>query len=92
MLTARVNREPLSAFVRATTVAVLSAVTVSIGVATVSGNTVSGNTEVPARPDVRLTSPGTLPVLVPEPEPRALEPHVARAPLGGPATTPGRHH
>jgi hypothetical protein len=40
MLTARVNREPLSASVRATTVAVLATVTASIGTITVSGNTI----------------------------------------------------
>jgi beta-lactamase regulating signal transducer with metallopeptidase domain len=75
MLAARVNREPLSSVVRATTVALLAAVTMSIGVATVSGNT-----DVPARPDVHLTSAGTLPVLAGNPNPPAVEPDVARAP------------
>jgi beta-lactamase regulating signal transducer with metallopeptidase domain len=74
MLTARVNREPLNAFVRATTVAVLAVVTVSIGVATVSGHT-----ETAAAPDVRLIPSGTLPVLSPKPAPLAVESRLARA-------------
>ena len=80
MLAARVNREPLSAVMRATTVAVLSAVTVSIGVATVSGNTqvanttiaTGANTPITSAPDVRAVPQGTVPILSPRPETRPV--------------------
>ena len=49
MLNARVNREPLTVFVRAATVAVIAAVTVSIGVVTLSGNTRAANRQSRAR-------------------------------------------
>jgi len=85
MLTARVNREPLSASVRATTVAVLATVTASIGTITVSGNTIVAPT-----PDIRLIQSGTLPVVTPEPErrivertPRASAPAAQTQPAGG---------
>jgi hypothetical protein len=88
MLAARVNREPLSAFMRATTVAALAAVTVSIGVATVSGNTEVANTAVASSPDVRAISSGTLPVLPPPPEPRIVEPPAPRASAPAAQTQP----
>jgi beta-lactamase regulating signal transducer with metallopeptidase domain len=68
MLSARVNREPLSVVVRTTTLAVLATVTASIGAITVSGNSI-----VASKPDVALIESGTLPVLTPEPGRRTVE-------------------
>ena len=87
MLAARVNREPLSSFMRATTVAVLTAVTVSIGIVSVSGNTQAENTTSAAvantatspGPDVRAIPPGTLPVLSPRPETPPVPPPSSRS-------------
>jgi beta-lactamase regulating signal transducer with metallopeptidase domain len=91
MLAARVNREPLSTFMRATTVAVLSTVTVSIGVATVSGDTqvantaiaTSANAPISSRPDLQAIPPGTVPVLSPQPETRPVAPPSARSAAPG---------
>ena len=83
MLAARVNREPLSAFVRATIVALLGAVTVSIGVATVSGHT-----EIASKPDVSLIPAGTLPVLTPDSKRPIVEPPAARAAAPAAQTQP----
>ena len=74
MLAVRVNREPLSSLVRTTIVAALAAVTVSIGVATVSGHTA-----IAPKPDVSLIPAGTVPVLTPGQERRIAEPPQARA-------------
>jgi beta-lactamase regulating signal transducer with metallopeptidase domain len=74
MLAARVNREPLTVFARVTVAAVLAAITVSIGVVTMSGHT-----EIAVAPDVRLISSGTLPVLDRETEPPVVEPRIVRA-------------
>lgn len=74
MLNARVNREPLTVFARATTVAVLAAVTVSIAVVSLSGNT-----ETPAAPHVRLQSSGPLPVLPAPSRGPLVEPRPERA-------------
>ena len=62
MLNARVNREPLTILGRVTTVAVLAAATIFVGVVSLSGNT-----EAPVAPTVSATSPGTLPVPPAEP-------------------------
>jgi hypothetical protein len=83
MLAVRVNREPLSAFVRAAIVAVLAAITVSIGVATVSGHT-----EIASKPDVSLIPVGTLPVLTPDPERPIVEPPAAKAAAPAAQTQP----
>jgi beta-lactamase regulating signal transducer with metallopeptidase domain len=58
MLNTRVNREPLTTVTRATTVAVLVAVTMSIGVLSVSGET-----NLSAGADVRATPPTVEPVI-----------------------------
>lgn len=68
MLSTRVNREPLTVGACATTVAALVAITVSIGIVTVSGET-----NQPVRTDVRLTPPGALPVIPVEEARRPLE-------------------
>ena len=76
MLNARVNREPLTMLGRATTVAVLAAVTVSMGVVSLSGDTeVSTSTA----PDVRLVESGTLPILSDESARRPVETREQRA-------------
>ena len=62
MLNARVNREPLTILGRVTTVAVLAAVTIFVGVVSLSGST-----EVPVAPTVSATASGTLPVPPAEP-------------------------
>jgi beta-lactamase regulating signal transducer with metallopeptidase domain len=72
MLNARVNREPLTVFARATTVAALAAVTLSIGIASVSGETSPA-----ARPDVPLAVPGISPVISAEQERRPVESRAA---------------
>jgi hypothetical protein len=77
MLNTRVNRAPLTAGARATTVAALAAVTLSIGIVSVSGE----ETRQPARGDVRLTPAGELPAISLVQEPRAVESPAA-------ATTP----
>jgi beta-lactamase regulating signal transducer with metallopeptidase domain len=71
MLSTRVNREPLTVGACATTVAALVALTVSIGIVTVSGET-----NRPVRTDVRLTPPGVLPVIPAEEARRSPEPRV----------------
>ena len=83
MLAVRVNREPLSSLVRTTIVAALAAVTVSIGVATVSGHTA-----IAPKPDVSLVPAGTLPVLTPDQERRIAEPPQARAAAPAAQTQP----
>ena len=77
MLSTRVNREPLTVGACATTVAALVAITVSIGIVTVSGET-----NQPVRTDVRLTPPGVLPVIPVEEARRPLE---TRAAVAAPA-------
>jgi len=73
MLNARLNREPLTLFARATVVAVIAAAAASIGVASLSGNT-----EVPRVSATPETRSGTLPVL-----PRAASPAAQTQPQGG---------
>ena len=51
MLDARINREPLTASIRAATVALVALVTLPVAVISVSGHT-----EAPVRTDVRLSS------------------------------------
>ena len=74
MLNARVNREPLTVFMRAATVAVIAVVTVSVGVVTLSGDT-----RTPTAAGTRPVPSGILPVLSGVPERPATEPPVARA-------------
>ena len=83
MLAVRVNREPLSSLGRTTIVAALAAVTVSIGVATVSGHTA-----ITPKPDVSLLPAGTLPVLTPDQERRSVEPPAAKAAAPAAQTQP----
>jgi hypothetical protein len=65
MLNTGINRQPLTLIARAITVALLAAITVSIGIVSVSGET-----SQPVRADVSLTSPAALPVIAVEPERR----------------------
>lgn len=58
MLNARLDRHPLTTFTRATTVAAITVVALSVGVASLAGST-----EPPVAPDVPSIAPGTLPVL-----------------------------
>jgi beta-lactamase regulating signal transducer with metallopeptidase domain len=83
MLNARVNREPLTVVARAITVAVLAAVTLSIGIASVSGDT---NPAV--RPDVPLAPPGVSPVTSAAQERRPVELGAAAANISAAQTQP----
>jgi beta-lactamase regulating signal transducer with metallopeptidase domain len=74
VLNARVNRQPLTVFVRATTVALLAALTVSIAAATISGRT-----EVASSSDVRLVASGAMPILSTRSESPPSESRPARA-------------
>jgi len=58
MLNARLNRTPPTIFIRATTVAAIAAVALSVGVVSLSGSAAS-----PVAPDVQLIPSPTLPVL-----------------------------
>jgi hypothetical protein len=58
MLNGRLNREPLTTFMRATTVAAIATVAVSVGVVTLSGNSRST-----VGPDVQQIPSGTVPLL-----------------------------
>ena len=75
MLNTRVNRAPLTVAARVTTVAALAAITISIGIVSVSGE----ETRQSARSDVRLTPAGELPVISLVQEPRAVESSAAAA-------------
>lgn len=68
MLNTGINREPLTVIARATTVALLVAITVSIGIVSVSGET-----SQPVRTDISPTSRGVLPVIPAERERRPLD-------------------
>jgi hypothetical protein len=72
MLNARVNREPLTVVARAITVAALAAVTLSIGIASVSGET-----RPVVRADVPLAPPGVSPVISAGQERRPVESRAA---------------
>jgi beta-lactamase regulating signal transducer with metallopeptidase domain len=80
MLNARVNREPLTVFMRAATVAVIAVATVCVGVVTLSGDT-----GAPTVPPARVMPSGALPVLpaVPERSAVATARPVARAATQG---------
>lgn len=65
MLNTGINREPLTVIARATTVALLVAITVSIGIVSVSGET-----SQPVRTDISLTPRSVVPVIPAEPERR----------------------
>jgi beta-lactamase regulating signal transducer with metallopeptidase domain len=86
MLNTRVDRAPLTVGARATTVAALAAVTLSIGIVSVSGE----ETRQPARSDVRLTPAGELPVISLVQEPRAVESPAAAATPPAAQAQPGR--
>ena len=60
MLNARVNREPLTGLVRAVTLTVVVAATLSIAVVSLSGNATAG--AATPRADIALTPPESLPV------------------------------
>ena len=74
MLNGRVNREPLTAGACAITVAALLAITMSIGIVTVSGET-----SRPVQADVALAPPDVLPAIAVEPRERSREAQPAAA-------------
>ena len=86
MLNTRINREPLTAVARVTTVAALAAATLSVGIVSVSGEL-----NHPVRADVHLTPPGTLPVTAAAPERTVVEtrPQQAAASAGQTLATGG---
>ncbi|HVQ11984.1 MAG TPA: M56 family metallopeptidase [Vicinamibacterales bacterium] len=77
MLNGRLNREPLTTFMRATTVAAIATVAVSVGVVTLSGDSRST-----AAPDVHMIPAGTLPLLNADATPGAISPARLQAAAG----------
>lgn len=77
MLNTRVNHQPLTAVMRATTLVAIAAVAASVGVVTLSGST-----ERTVAPDVRLIPSGILPVL------QADQQKLSSAPRVSQTTTP----
>jgi beta-lactamase regulating signal transducer with metallopeptidase domain len=75
MLNVRLNREPVTAFIRLTTVTLMAAATLSIGVVSLSGNG-----EAPTTPDVSSIAPDALPVPSAAPEGRPVEARPSLAP------------
>ncbi len=80
MLNTGINREPLTVIARATTVALLVAITVSIGIVSVSGET-----SQPVGADVSLTSPAVMPVIA---EPAGRPPDAAASAPAAPPAQP----
>jgi hypothetical protein len=74
MLNTRVNHQPLTAVMRATTLIAIAVVAASVGVVTLAGST-----DRIVAPDVQLVPPGTLPVLQAEPQKPSSAPRVAQA-------------
>ena len=71
MLNTRLNHQPLTAAMRATTLVAIAAVAASVGVVTLSGST-----ERIVAPDGRLIPAGTLPVLQADPQKLSSAPRV----------------